>query len=314
VGHVSNVPGVLICSCFSGRFLRDYAVGLGPRWKQLSQLNVVGTLRVPDVRHTECADYIEIPTLIDSPVLTVLAPRFRTSRRAAGSPCDMIAVLSRPRTSVPGGQFAVREAMVALCLAVLLIGCAPAPYWTNPAGQPIPMAAQPNPTLVPVANHEDVWQGVVDVVSDYFRIEREEPVRLAGNTITEGRIDTFPKPGATFLEPWEHDSADSYERLESTLQSIRRRAVVRVIPASGGGFQVEVAVYKELENLMQPQQATAGAATFRYDNSLTRVINPETTTTRTQGWIPQGRDVALEQRILAQLQYRFTPRGRPVAL
>ena len=46
-----------------------------------------------------------------------------------------------------------------------------------------------------------------------------------GSTLTEGRIDTFPKPGATLLEPWDHDSADSYERLESTLQSIRRYAV-----------------------------------------------------------------------------------------
>ena len=94
-----------------------------------------------------------------------------------------------------------------------------------------------------------VFDGVADVISQYFRIEHEEPVRLLFNTLTEGRIDTFPQPGATLLEPWYHDSADSYERLESTLQSIRRYAVVKVIPAQNGGFWIDVAVYKELENM-----------------------------------------------------------------
>ena len=143
--------------------------------------------------------------------------------------------------------------------------------------QPVPVSYD-NPVLLRIANHELVWDGIVDVVSEYFRIEREDPVRLLGSTLTEGRIDTFPKPGATLLEPWDHDSADSYERLESTLQSIRRYAVVKVIPAENGGFWVDVAVFKELENLRQPEHATAGSATFRNDITapLARSHNPGT--------------------------------------
>jgi hypothetical protein len=37
----------------------------------------------------------------------------------------------------------------------------------------------------------------VDAVDDYFRIEREERVRLIGGVLTEGRIDTFPITGST---------------------------------------------------------------------------------------------------------------------
>ena len=190
-----------------------------------------------------------------------------------------------------------------------------------------------NPVLLRVTNHELVWDGVVDVVSEYFRIDREDPVRLLGSTLTEGRIDTFPKPGATLLEPWDHDSADSYERLESTLQSIRRYAVVKVIPAQNGGFWVDVAVYKELENVRQPEHATAGSATFRNDVSPNRTTyaaatNPNQPVSLTQcqpngarpirppalnqSWIPQGRDTAAEQRILGQILDRFTPEGTPV--
>ena len=160
----------------------------------------------------------------------------------------------------------MRARLAAILPLVVLLGCVGEvhlPY------QPVPVSYD-NPVLLRIPNHELVWDGVVDVISQYFRIEREDPVRLLGNTLTEGRIDTFPQPGATMLEPWYHDSADSYERLESTLQSIRRYAIVKVIPAQNGGFWIDVAVYKELENVRQPEHATAGSATFRNDVSVPR--------------------------------------------
>ena len=49
-----------------------------------------------------------------------------------------------------------------------------------------------NPVFVPGTDFLRVWETVVEVVDDYFRIEREEPVRLVGNILTEGRLDTFP--------------------------------------------------------------------------------------------------------------------------
>ncbi|NUQ64330.1 MAG: hypothetical protein HUU20_17820, partial [Pirellulales bacterium] len=155
-----------------------------------------------------------------------------------------------------------------------------------------------------VGNHEVVWETVVDVVDDYFRIADEEPVRLIGNLLTEGRLETLPETGATVFEPWRRDSASGYERLESTLQSIRRYAVVRVMPA-GQGFRVEVNVFKELEDVAQPDQTTAGDATFRYDTSLTRIVNPVGEQEIHEGWIPKGRDLALEQELIGQLLARF---------
>ena len=202
----------------------------------------------------------------------------------------------------------MRSRLAALLVLVAFLGCAGE---SSPPGQPVPVSYD-NPVLLRIANYELLWDGIVDVVSDYFRIEREDPVRLLGHTLTEGRIDTFPKPGATLLEPWDHDSANSYERLESTLQSIRRYAVVKVIPAQNGGFWVDVAVFKELENLRRPEHATAGAAIFRNDTSPAPAVKPETPTGANQSWIPQGRDTAVEQRIIGQILDRFTPEGKPV--
>jgi hypothetical protein len=210
--------------------------------------------------------------------------------------------------------------LILLSLVVLLCGCAQGPDWTTAAGQPPPGLIE-NPLRVPIANPDFVWQAVADVATDYFRIDREEPVRMLGSTpregFTEGFLETFPKTGATLLEPWDYDSVTGYDRLECTLQSIRRRAVVRIVPidpAQGGGFWVDLAVFKELENLKQPQQSTASDSTFPYAVTLSRVTNPDRKRDPGQGWIPQGRDFGLEQRMLGQLLFRLTPAGQPQRL
>jgi len=186
-----------------------------------------------------------------------------------------------------------------------LAGCTATPPVTNPTWQTLNVLHE-NPVLLPVSDHEFAWETVVDVVDDYFKIDREEPVRLMGNVPMEGRLDTFPAVGSTLLEPWRRDSVGPYEKLESTLQSIRRRATVRVIPAQNG-YWVDVAVFKELEDVVQPAHATAGAATFRNDSSLTRVVDPVGEQEIHEGWIAMGRDTALEQRIIRQLLSRVAP-------
>jgi len=166
------------------------------------------------------------------------------------------------------------------------------------------VAVLPNPLPVAVTDYEFLWQQLVDQVDDYFRIEREERVRLVGGVLTEGRIETFPLVGATALEPWRRDSTAGFERAESTLQTIRRRATVRVIPAAEGYF-IDLAVFKELEDVNRPENATSGGVSLRHDGSLVRVQLAPDSGPVTLGWIPLGRDVSLEQQMLAGLQRRL---------
>jgi len=193
-------------------------------------------------------------------------------------------------------------ALVGLLLAAVS-GCISAQPWAEQIAPPVAVLYD-NPMTIPAQDPQQLWEIVADVVDDYFRIEREEPIRVAGTTLTEGRLSTFPEVGSTIFEPWRHDSADPYEKLESTLQSIRRRAVVRVIPAPTG-YLVDVAVFKQLEEVDRPAHASAGSATFRHDNTLTRVVNPLGEPEINKGWVEVGRDRALEQRILAQLRQRL---------
>ncbi len=166
-----------------------------------------------------------------------------------------------------------------------------------------PVAAYPNPVFIPAADPRCGWEQVVDTVDDYFRIEHEQPAQALGDV---GNITAVAEVSPTIFEPWRQDTVDPQERWENTLQSMRRRAVVHVTPTQRGQW-VEVQVFKELEDDKHPDRATAGAATFRYDNSLTRIENPIGGQPITKGWISRGRDTSLEQYMIGDLLSRFGP-------
>ncbi len=152
----------------------------------------------------------------------------------------------------------------------------------------------PNPLIVPTDNFEAVWVKSVGVVDEYFDIAKED--RLARTILTN------PKIGATLVEPWYGDSVGFNQRLESSLQTIRRFARVKVDPAPGGGYAVKVEVYKELEDLGKPERQSGGRAVFDGNfpvNRTREIVGPVPIPT---GWIPRGRDNELEQVILARLR------------
>ncbi len=154
-----------------------------------------------------------------------------------------------------------------------------------------------NPLVARSADFERVWRETVAVVDDYFEIATEN--RLAR------RIETQPRLGATLLEPWYGDSVGFDQRLESTLQTIRRFAIVTVDPAPGGGWTVNVEVRKELEDLVKPVAQAGGRAVFNNDfpvNRTREIVGPVPLPSL---WIPRERDVRLEKVILTRIRDRL---------
>jgi hypothetical protein len=227
------------------------------------------------------------------------APMFRTSEVAAVYPPQPAAPL--PSQS-PGPLFgpAMLPGSPAGAVAAPPVGIAPLPQ----AAIAAPGLA--NPIAVPVIDEELAWDQIVDVVSDYFTVAREQRARRGGDVWSEGRIETAHQTGATWLEPHRGDSVGTFNRWESTFQTIRRRAVIRVIP-DAAGYLVEVVVEKELEDLPNPEKATAGAATFRTDGSLpSRRLEEVSRTRSSPRWLQLGRDPALEQQMLAEIHARLS--------
>lgn len=163
----------------------------------------------------------------------------------------------------------------------------------------------PNPMYVRAVDPDAAWEAVAREASRYFPIRSEERIRQAGSMLTDGRLETQWAAGSTIFEPWRRDSAGSFNRWQSTLQTIRRRAVIRVIPAAGG-YELDVRVDKQLEDLSRPERASAGAASIRNDSALpSDLVTPVDPVVGADRWIDIGRDEALEQRILGRLARQF---------
>jgi hypothetical protein len=212
-----------------------------------------------------------------------------------------------PQLSAPPGT-AIAPPVVGAPMAAPAIPGAPiaGPLEGVPiAPNPQAMNLGPNPISIPAIDEMVAWDQIVDVVSEYFTVAREQQVRRSGEVWTEGIIETAPQDGATWLEPHRKDSVGSFNRWESTFQTIRRRAHVRVMP-DASGYLVEVIVEKELEDLPNPEKATAGAAAFQVDQGPTsRRLEQVSRTRLSPLWIQLGRDPLLEQRILGDIQARL---------
>ncbi|MEX0701170.1 MAG: hypothetical protein WD069_03665 [Planctomycetales bacterium] len=150
-----------------------------------------------------------------------------------------------------------------------------------------------HPVFVPGGNHEMVWERTVDVIHTYFPIARENKL--------DGVIETEYKVGSSVLEPWHHETIGCENRLESSLQSIRRRAFVTITPVEGG-YLIGVEAHQELEDLVGVAANSAGGATFHDFNPLRRDLDLVVGQSTQSGWIPQGRDLVLEQTMLASLR------------
>ena len=180
-----------------------------------------------------------------------------------------------------------RLAAVAVCVVTLMsVGCA----------APRPMIVS-NPVFVPANTQHNAWERTIDVLHGFhFPIAREN--RLDGVIETEYRV------GSSVIEPWHGDSVGLSNRLESTLQSIRRKVKIDLTPVEGG-YLVGVEAYKELEDLNGTAENTSGAATFRKSSPLERNLSVVVGQSSPSGWIALGRDTDLEQAILDDLQQGF---------
>jgi hypothetical protein len=155
----------------------------------------------------------------------------------------------------------------------------------------------PNPVFVPAGHYEMAWERTVDAIHDFkFPIERESK--------PGGVIETGYVVGSSVFEPWNRDSVGFDNRLESTFQSIRRRARVTISPAQGG-FLVGVEAYKEQEDVQGPVANSSGGASFQINQPLQRDLNLVVGQAAPSGWIARGRDPALEHAMLARIRSRF---------
>ncbi|MDX1929865.1 MAG: hypothetical protein SFV81_25280 [Pirellulaceae bacterium] len=192
---------------------------------------------------------------------------------------------------------------------VASIGCHH--FWPKNFGPPPPVTVPvSNPAHVGAVDPTFLWQQIVDTVDDYFRIASEAPARRENDTWLEGRLRTYPEVSATSFEPWRRDVTRGFERIQSTFLTVRRTAVVRVVPEATG-YLIDVNVLKEQEDIDNPQFATASNPSQQQDVASDAIAGLAMPDQSTLGWYEIGRDRELEQRIMENILGRITDVEEP---
>jgi hypothetical protein len=94
-------------------------------------------------------------------------------------------------------------------------------------------------------------------------------------------------------------------RLEGTLQSVRRRAFV-TIAKSEGGHTLTVEVLKEREDGGSLNGSSPNGATFQQAQPTQASLSATSEHPAPVGWISLGRDKLLEERIARDLKRRLS--------
>lgn len=152
-----------------------------------------------------------------------------------------------------------------------------------------------NALLIPSSGLDATWERAVSVLHrNHFMIARESKL--------EGIIETEYRAGSNLLEPWHHDSVGFDNRLESTLQSIRRKVIITFGQSGADQLMVTVHVHKEIEDVPGPTANYEGGATFSESNLFDRDLDQVVGQSSPSRWLPRGRDPHLESRLVSQIQ------------
>ncbi len=147
---------------------------------------------------------------------------------------------------------------------------------------------------------DSLWERAVVVLNrNHFQVARESKL--------EGIIETEYRGGSSLLEPWHPDSVGLSNKVESTLQSIRRKVLINMQSSGSGVMTVNVRVDKELEDLPGLAANSEGGATFSETEPLHRDLSQVVGQTGPSRWISIGRDPALERKLIAEIQGSAIP-------
>lgn len=176
-----------------------------------------------------------------------------------------------------------------LVAAVLMLGgCLSGP----PAGN---MPQGVSAIQVSADKQDLMWERAVAILNNYhFMVARESKI--------EGVIETEYRAGSNLFEPWHHDSVGYANRLESTVQSIRRKAIVTFQNSSPGLVTISVRVDKEIEDVPGLAANYEGGATFSESQLLDRNLDQVVGQAGASRWLHRGTDPALEAELMRQIQ------------
>ncbi|MBM4017881.1 MAG: hypothetical protein FJ288_06050 [Planctomycetes bacterium] len=155
----------------------------------------------------------------------------------------------------------------------------------------------PNPMPLPTSDRVTVEQVARRVLLE-LRFELVYPASKEGRVVTEALT------GDSWFEFWRGDTVGAFQRVESSLHTVRRTASVTVAP-EGPGAQLAVKVTKERLSAPNLSPQSIGQTYDIFSPSKTDLARWDEFKETRYAWLPMGRDDALEQQILQRILARL---------
>ena len=171
-------------------------------------------------------------------------------------------------------------------------------------------SVQPLAVSEPSAEADRIWEAIAETLRQHrFPLDRVD--RRAGV------VTTMPVVSQHLLEFWRHDVDTRADLWESTLNPIRRWVEVSVGPGEDRSWQqLAVVVHKERLSSPDRQFNSTGAAYQYFGDSLPSTTGPARVTAEHDVWLDEGRDPAMEERLLRMILGLVRPApagGTPVS-
>lgn len=189
-----------------------------------------------------------------------------------------------------------RTNLVVALAVVALAGCHRPVQPTELTAQRVLVADEPG--------EDRLWEAAQEVLRRHrFPLDRVDRRR--------GMIATMPVTSQSFFEFWRHDVDTAFDLAEALLRTVRRSAVVQLDrhPESG---EATVTVTVRRETFATPErQFNSSAASLRvFGDELPGVQGERLLTREDDYWIDDGRDEAMERRLLERIMQRaLVPRA-----
>lgn len=180
----------------------------------------------------------------------------------------------------------MKNGWILISVVAMLVGCA----GQKPVQQPVCFEAIGKDKLM--ASAEKV------LTSMQFTIEKLDE--------ENGVIRTRPLRGGQFFEPWRKDNASASAAAESNLQSLQRTVELTFSSDASTMCMSCTATVKRLSLPDEPIQGYLGAPAIHTDSDhSTQRLDVDKDRLDKMRWIDLGRDEAMENKILTQIQAKI---------
>ena len=189
-----------------------------------------------------------------------------------------------------------RTNLVVVLGVVALAGCHRPVQPTEPTAQRVLVADE--------TGEDRLWGAAQEVLRRHrFPLDRVDR--------RNGTITTLPVTSQSFFEFWRHDVDTAFDLAEASLRMVRRSAVVQLDRHTESG-EATVTVTVRRETFATPErQFNSSAASLRvFGDALPGVRGERLLTREDDYWIDDGRDEAMERRLLERImQQALVPRA-----